>query len=170
LRILTLLFTAGLILVILGIALGIGSKVTWDVGGNVSLLSDSVLNEAVSANNESAQTLALTGASINKALISCSSVLNSTGISFDSNDYTCGSDGTFTWLNASDPVVSVTVNYTVQWEDWPGKFNTSRNSQLGFANLSEWQSTIATVVAAVVIIGLITAGLAGFLMFKRGGV
>jgi hypothetical protein len=170
LKILGLLFTAGIILVILGVALSIGSKVTQDVGGNVTIKTSTILNEAVSANNETTATLSLTGGAINKALTSCLSVTNSSTMYFDSNDYTCGSDGTFTWLNASDPVVDVLVNYSIQWEDWSNVFNTSYQSQIGLSRLANWNSTIATAVAAVVIIGAILSGFAGFLMFRGGRV
>jgi hypothetical protein len=88
-RILTLLISAGLILVILGIALSIGAKITTDVGDSMS--------------------------------------------------------GT-----AKDAAL---------------------NSTTAIADLSEWQTTISTVVAAVVIIGLLLAGFGGFLAFGgRGGV
>ena len=88
-RILTLLISAGLILVILGIALSIGAKITTDVGDGLS--------------------------------------------------------GT-----AKDAAL---------------------NSTLAIADLSEWQSTISTVVAAVVIIGLLLAGFGGFLAFGgKGGI
>ena len=87
-RILSLLISAGLILVVLGIALSIGAKITTDVGAG------------------------LTGTAADAAA----------------------------------------------------------NSTAAIANLASWQSTIATVVAAVVIIGLLMAGFGGFLAFGgRGG-
>ena len=88
-RILTLLISAGLILVILGIALSIGAKITTDVQSGM------------------------------------------TGTAADA----------------------------------------AANSTLAIAELAEWQSTISTVVAAVVIIGLLLAGFGGFLAFGgKGGV
>jgi len=40
------------------------------------------------------------------------------------------------------------------------------NSTLAIAELADWQSTIATVLAAVVIIGLLMAGFGAFLYFR----
>ncbi len=87
-KILTLLISAGLILVILGIALSIGAKITNDVGGS------------------------LTGTAADAA----------------------------------------------------------NNATIAIADLAEWQGTIATVVAAVVIIGLLLAGFGGFMAFGGRGV
>jgi len=86
-RILTLLLSAGIILIVLGVALGIGAKITSDVGTG------------------------LTGTAADAAL----------------------------------------------------------NSTAAIANLASWQGTISTVVAAVVIIGLLLTGFGGFLAMKGGG-
>jgi hypothetical protein len=102
-RILTLLVTAGLILVILGVALSIGSKVTDDIANNMCSAGD-----------------------VNLA---CSG--NSTGLS----------------------------------SSYDTAYAAAHNSTLAVADLAEWQSTISTVVAAVVIIGLLLAGFGGFLAF-----
>ena len=42
----------------------------------------------------------------------------------------------------------------------------ARNSTLAISSLAEWQGTIATVIAAVVIIGLLLAGFGAFLYFR----
>jgi len=108
-RILSLLVTAGLILVILGVALGIGAKVT--------------------------DTVARSSCNSDDATLACSG--NATGL-------TSGNDLAFAAAN---------------------------NATFAVASLAEWQSTIATVVAAVVIIGLLLAGFGGFLAFGgKGGV
>jgi len=173
-KILTLLFTAGLVIIILGVALGIGGKVMGEFSTS-SLVSESstVVNETVAADNVTAQTLAFTGASINKAIVACTFVINNSDdmTTYASGNYTCGSDGTFTWLNVLDEGTrSVNVTYSQTWETWPADYNASHSGELGLANLSTWSSTIATTVAAIVILGLLMTGFAGFLMFKGKGV
>ena len=106
-RILTLLITAGLILVILGVALGIGAKVTDNV-------AQSMCNSA-------------------DVDLACSG--NSTGLG---------------------------TTYDLAYA-------AANNATVGIADLAEWQSTISTVVAAVVIIGLLLAGFGGFLAFGNKG-
>ena len=108
-RILTLLISAGLILVVLGIVLSIGAKITDDIAQNMCASSD--------------------------ATLACSG--NATGLS-----------------SSGDTAYSAAANSTV-----------------ALGSLAEWQSTIATVVAAVVIIGLLLAGFGGFLAVGgKGGV
>ena len=164
-----LLFTAGIVLVILGVALAIGAKVNNDFSTS-SLVSESstIVNETVAANNATPATLAMTGATINKLISGCSIVINNSDdmTTFASGNYTCGSDGTFTWLKVDvEGAVSVNVTYSQTWETWSGEYNVSRSGEEGLANLSGWSSTISTVVAAVVIIGLLLAGFGGFLTF-----
>ena len=107
-RILSLLITAGLILVVLGVALGIGAKVTDNVAQ--SMCNSANVDLACSGN--------VTGASTSGDLA----------------------------------------------------FAAGNNATVAIVNLASWQTTIATVVAAVVIIGLLMAGFSGFMMFGRGGV
>ena len=174
LRILNLLFTAGLVLIILGVALAIGAKVNNDFSVS-SLVSESstVVNETVAANNATPASLSMSGASINKLVTGCSYVINNSDdmTTFSSGNYTCGSDGTFTWLKVDvEGAISVNVTYSQTWETWSGEYNTSHSGEEGLGNLSSWSTSIATVVAAVVIIGLLMAGFSGFMMFGRGGV
>ena len=105
-RILTLLLSAGIILIVLGVALGIGAKITQDVSQNLCS---------------------------GDATLACSG--NGTGLS-----------------TANDAAYSAAANST-----------------LAIANLASWQGTISTVVAAVVIIGLLLTGFGGFLSMKGGG-
>jgi len=172
-KILTSLVTGGVVLIFLGVALAIGVMINQDVGkASFSTLSGNVLNEVVSANNESDVVLLLTGASINKQMTGCTSVTNdTTGLPYvATTDYVCSSNGNFHWVNASDPVVSVNVNYSVSWENWNTVYNASYQGQMGLANLAGWNKTIATVIAAVIILGLIISGLGGFIYLKGGNI
>jgi len=45
----------------------------------------------------------------------------------------------------------------------------ANNATVAIANLASWQGTISTVVAAVVIIGLLLAGFGGFMQFGGKG-
>ena len=47
-------------------------------------------------------------------------------------------------------------------------WDAAQNSTLAINDLSTWQSTISTVVAAVIIIGLLLSGFGAFLYFKAG--
>ncbi len=44
------------------------------------------------------------------------------------------------------------------------------NSTIAIGSLADWESMISTVVAAVVIIGLLIAGFGGFMAFGKGRV
>jgi len=46
-------------------------------------------------------------------------------------------------------------------------YNASNHATVAIGELAEWQSTIATVIAAVVIIGLLMSGFGAFLYFKE---
>ena len=173
-KILGLLFTAGLVLVILGVSLGIGAKVNNDFSTDSLVTSSAtVTNESVSADTSANATLSFNVATINPTVSSCTLVVNGTTdyTPYSANiDYICYSSGTFSWLNSSDPAVTVNVTYVEAWETWEADYNTSHSGEVGLANLSGWSSTIATVVAAVVIIGLLLAGFGGFLMLGKRGV
>ena len=49
-------------------------------------------------------------------------------------------------------------------------YNASDESTQAIGSLAEWEGTIATVIAAVVIIGLLMAGFGAFLMVRGEGV
>ena len=49
-------------------------------------------------------------------------------------------------------------------------WHAAENATAAISDLAGWQSTIATVIAAVVIIGLLMAGFGAFLMLRGGGV
>jgi len=49
-------------------------------------------------------------------------------------------------------------------------WNAAENATVAIGSLAEWEDTIATVIAAVVIIGLLMAGFGGFLAIRGGGI
>ena len=173
-KILLGLISGGVVLIFLGIALAIGVMINQDIGkASFSTLTSTVVNETVAADNVTAQTLAFTGASINKVLTACTFVINNSDdmTTYASGNYTCGSDGTFTWLNVLDEGTrSVNVTYTQTWENWNNVYNASYQGQMGMASLADWNKTIASVIAAVIIIGLIVSGMGGFMYLRKGGI
>jgi len=46
-------------------------------------------------------------------------------------------------------------------------YSAANNATVAIGELAEWQSTISTVIAAVVIIGLLMSGFGAFLYFKE---
>ena len=81
----------------------------------------------------------------------------------------------FTWTYSTvtiktDEFNNEELNISYTYTNGSTAWTAAQNSALAISNLSEWEGTIATVIAAVVIIGLLMAGFGAFLMIKGGGV
>jgi len=176
-RILGLLITAGLILVILGVALSIGSKIVEEVRDDASTIVTTINNETVTIVNENTTAnfaYANAGAYFDWGNYSDVSVTNATAESDEigTKEYAINSEGILMGVFAAEEGTwnGLTVNVTYTYTKGDVAWDAAQSSGIGIANLSSWEDTIATVIAAVVIIGLLMAGFGGFLAIRGGRV
>lgn len=172
------LFVAGaIILVIAGVVLSIGSKVTQDVRDDeLSTTAVSVTNESVSTLSETPQNFDVIGYHAFNAVASITEVLNDTTdtvVALASGNYTFNS--TAIWLTAAGAAdiyngsATLNVSYVYNSEIYSISYNASDEATKAVGDLATWQGTIVTVIAAVIIIGLLLAGFGAFLYFRRSG-
>lgn len=169
------LITGAIILILVGITLAIGSKITQDLRQTQKTGSTTIYTDQdIAADTGTNATLTTVYELADVSDTTCQAVWNSTDnsvIYVANTDYICysnsQSEGIFSWLNSSDPAITAKINYTVNANVDTQVSSIARNSTSAMVNLSSWQNITSTLIAATVIISLLMAGFAAFLYTKR---
>jgi hypothetical protein len=177
---LMMLLSGGLLLIILGLVLSIGAKISTDTKTNSATDSVTTLiyNETITSTlHGTTYPLSHTGDVESPANIASVIVTNASegsSVTYNSTNYAYDStSGTITFrvdvttlagnsTEANGTAFNVTYSYTAYGRIWA----IGTNNTAALDNLSTYQDTIAVVIAAVVIITLLLAGFGGWLYFK----
>lgn len=167
-----IMLTAGILLVILTVVLGIGANLTSDVTEKVGKrTSTTVHNDTVTQDGDSTVPKALdyTGSSDYPAgggLINTANSVSiaSNGTVIGTADYTFDKQGGYINWTPDDLDVNVTYSRYIYGHGWAIGVNGTRS----LADIGTWSITIAIIIAAIVIISLLIIGLGGLMGGRRG--
>lgn len=165
-------FPVVLALVVIAIVLGVGSNVLDTVQDTQSTQSDLLQTNESRVGNvtlSKAGTPVLGRTNIDNATEIVRNASPSFTVQTRTTHYNLTKDGVFRWINAAGVNQSgefnITYNYTVFVETL--QYNASGKGLQGLDSVSDFQPTIAVVAVAVVILGLLGAGLALGMMMSR---
>jgi len=176
---LALLISAGLLLVVIGLILSIGAQINQDIKDN-SKDSTTVThtNESVTS-SQSGNDLTCQGNGDSPANVEISQAYNGSlgataGQDLDSNNYTyTPQTGWINFTTTSDTgdgsgYEETGLNFTVTYtcSNYGAVWSIGLNSTTALNEMTQWNSTIAIVIAAVVIITLLLSGFGAWLYFK----
>src|SRR3990167_7241957 len=140
-KILGLMISAGLVLVILGIVLSIGAKITSDVRDDMPTTSTDVDNETHTF-TAADEVYTLAGSNVNFGNYTGVEAWNGTDIVHQNN---------FTWTYSTvtiktDEFNNEELNISYTYTNGSTAWTAAQDSTIAISNLSEWEGTIATVI------------------------
>jgi len=149
--------SVAILLVVSGVVLSIGSQIVGEIKTSDSMTTISTTNESVNfAANDTYYTLS------NQPLKSVDAIYNDTGhtYTYPTSYYTArtGNDGAvkiYTNGTAEGDYNITTGTHYVDYTSYDVAYNISENTQEGLDDLGGWMPTIALVVAATIVIGII---------------
>jgi len=154
------LATIGVLFIVIAITFGIGARITDDIGETMTD-SENVLNETVSSltttTNYSVARLATYNAlfSLNTGSVQIQNCTNDEFIFVRDTDFIAYDTGVISWINTSDNTVGCFyVNYTCSYCNKTSCSATANGTE-GLGELASWLPTIAIIIAAAIIIGIV---------------